>query len=238
MVDDAPVNTPQPQGLLLSTGSPGASAPGRVLILSGGELDRDGAYAHLLRGPWEHIAAVDRGAAHALELGFSPSVLIGDMDSIDPDHRLALASVPAIVHPVDKDKTDTHLAIEWALAQGAREVVIAGGMGNRFDHSLANAQLLLTLLRGGARGVVTDGRQALHLLAGRLELTAPPGFFLSVLPLIPPCRGLTLRGMQWELTDHELVPGDTRTVSNLFLDRPARLQLEEGVALVITGPPL
>lgn len=237
MSGDAPVGAPQPGGPALG-GAPGNAGAGRVLILAGGDLHREGVYAHLLRGPWDHIAAVDRGAAHALEMGLRPSILIGDMDSIDPAHRLTLASVPAIVHPVDKDKTDTHLAVEWALAQGAREAVIAGGMGSRFDHSLANAQLLLALARGGARGILTDGRQALHLLIGRLELTAPPGFVLSILPLVPPCRGLTLRGVRWELTDHELIPGDTRTVSNLFLDRPALLELEEGAAVVITGPPL
>lgn len=232
------LGTPSPGAASLGTPSPDTPAGRRVLILAGGDLHRDGGHAHLLQGPWEHIAAVDRGAAHAVELGLRPSVIIGDMDSIEPRHRLALASVPAIVHPADKDKTDTHLAVEWALAQGAREIVIAGGLGNRFDHSLANAQLLLALARRGARGVITDGRQALYLLDGRLELTAPPGFVLSILPLLPPCRGLTLRGLRWELTDYELAPGDTRTISNEFLDGPARLELREGAALVITGPPV
>lgn len=215
-----------------------ANNTGRILILSGGELDWDGGQAHLLDGPWEHIAAVDRGAAHALALGLTPSILIGDMDSIDPRHRQVLASVPALVHPADKDKTDTHLALEWALAQGGRHIVIGGGLGSRFDHALANALLLLELARHGARGVITDGRQAVHLLNGELELTAPTGYALSILPLFSRCRGLTLRGLRWELTNHELTPGETRTVSNEFLDEPARLTLREGTALVITGPPV
>ena len=219
------------------TGGARRTARGRILILAGGELHRDGGQAHLLEGPWEHVAAVDRGAAHALALGLRPSVLIGDMDSIDPRDRLALASVPAILHPTDKDKTDTHLAVEWALSQGGREVVIGGGLGQRFDHSLANAQLLLVLQARGARGVVTDGRQAVYLLHSELELAAPAGYVLSILPLASGCRGLTLRGLRWELTDHDLIPGETRTVSNEFLDGPARLALKEGAALVITGPP-
>ena len=215
----------------------GRSARGRILILAGGELHRDGGQAHLLAGPWEHVAAVDRGAAHALALELTPSVLIGDMDSIEPSHRVALASVPAILHPADKDKTDTHLAVEWALAHGAREVVIGGGLGQRFDHSLANAQLLLAIEARGAQGVVTDGRQAVYLLRGTLELVAPAGYSLSILPLERACRGLTLRGLRWELTEHDLIPGETLTVSNEFLDRPAHLVLREGTALVITGPP-
>lgn len=215
----------------------GAKGQGRILLLAGGQLYRDGGQAHLLQGPWQAVVAVDRGAAHALALGLRPSVLIGDMDSIAPHHRQALRDVPAIVHPADKDMTDTHLAVEWALGQGGRQIVIGAGLGSRFDHSLANAQLLLGLARRGAAGVVTDGRQAVHLLQDHLRLTAPRGYILSILPLFPRCRGLTLRGLRWELTEHDLVPGDTRTVSNQFLDGPAELSLREGAALVITGPP-
>src|SRR5690606_27720103 len=95
-------------------------------------------------------------------------------------------------------------------------VVIAGGMGSRFDHSLANAHLLVALHRRGVRGVVTDGRHAVHLLADRLELEGRQGDALTVLPLGQVCRGLRLEGLRWELDDHDLVLGDTLTVSNEF----------------------
>ncbi|MBO8141492.1 MAG: thiamine diphosphokinase [Firmicutes bacterium] len=208
-----------------------------ALILAGGDLDHPGAQAHLFTGPWNIVVAVDRGAAHARRLGLKPSVLVGDMDSIDPGDRRALQPVPEVVYPAAKDKSDTQLAVEWALHRGARRIVIAGGIGNRFDHSLANAHLLLTIERHGAAGVVTDGRQALYLLSHRLRLKAPAGHVLSVLPLGPDCRGLSERGLRWELEDHDPVLGNTLTLSNEFLGRPAELRLRHGFALVVTGPP-
>ena len=196
-----------------------------------------------MNGPWEHVIAADGGARHAAALGLSPTLLVGDMDSIDPASRKATSGVPALTFPTAKDKTDSEIAIEWALNQGMRHIVVAGGLGSRFDHSLANAQLLARMARAGAAGVVTDGRQAVYLLEGEasgfargLVLEAPERYLLSVIPL-GDCRGLRIRGVRWELDGYDLAVGDTRTVSNEFLGRAAELTLESGLALVVTTPP-
>lgn len=223
----------------------------KALILAGGELDPHGGQGALLAGPWRHVICADGGARHARALGLVPALLVGDMDSIDAESRRFFKDVPELTFPTAKDETDSHIAVEWALQQGARRIVVAGGLGSRFDHSLANAQLLVRVARAGGEGVVTDGRQAVYLLRGEraiggvtsgeaanagLELRAPQGFLLSVLPL-GDCRGLTLRGLRWELDDFELQTGDTRTVSNEFTGATAVLSLKEGMALVVTAPP-
>lgn len=209
----------------------------RALVFAGGEFFPEGEERRLLAGPWDFVVLADAGAKHALALGFSPTVLVGDMDSIDPDTRAKLSQVPAVTFPEDKDKTDSQLAVEWALARGAGYVLIAGGIGSRFDHSLANAHLLCLIQREGATGAVTDGRQSLHLLVDKLTLQAPAGHTLSVLPLTTSCRGLVLKGLRWELSDYDLAMGDTRTISNEFTGAPAELSLSSGKALVIVGGP-
>ena len=154
---------------------------------------------------WDWVICADSGARHALAAGIRPDVLIGDFDSLDPRDRRRLEGVPTLSFSSDKDKTDTHLAVDWALAKGASHVVIAGGLGGRFDHALANAHLLVTIHgevagRGKApraTGVVTDGRQAVYLLVDQLELSAPAGTVLTVLPLTPRLEGLSERGLRW-----------------------------------------
>lgn len=183
------------------------------------------------------MVLADSGARHALRLGMVPTVLIGDMDSIDPEDRNRLPETTSVTFPTDKDKTDTQLAVEWALARGAGYILIAGGIGSRLDHSLANAHLLGLIHRAGATGAVTDGRQSLHLLVDEMALEAPQGYTLSVLPLTASCRGLVVQGLRWELTGFDLEMGDTRTVSNEFTERPARLTLSSGKALVVVASP-
>lgn len=215
---------------------PAVPGTGRVLILAGGRLDDDGPERRLLDGPWGAVVCADSGADHALRLGLSPDFLVGDFDSIGSAAARLFRNVPRQAHPSDKAKTDTQLAVEWALDRGFRSITIAGGIGDRFDHSLANAHLLAAIRRRGAEGVVTDGRQAVYLLQGELELIRPEGTVLSVIPLGARCQGLSLEGLRWELDRYDLELGDTRTISNEFTAAEARLRLEEGSALVVVGP--
>lgn len=207
----------------------------QALILAGGALHEDGAERQLLGGPWAAVVCADSGADHALRLGLRPSLLVGDFDSIGSAASDAFRDVPRQAHPSDKAKTDTQLAVEWALDRGARSITIAAGVGSRFDHSLANAQLLSLIHRRGARGVVTDGSQAIYLLQGELELVRPEGRTLSVLPLGTGCKGLSLKGLRWELERFDPELGDTRTISNEFTSEAAQIRLEEGAALVVVG---
>lgn len=214
----------------------GGESSGRALVLAGGDLDPHGEQIHLLQGPWDLVVCADSGAAHALSLQLTPDVLVGDMDSIDSQTKQAMANIRHLTFPSEKDKTDSHLAVEWCLNQGATDLVLAGGLGSRFDHSLANAHLLSFIYRRGAKGVVTDGRQAVYLLKQQpLTLEGEKGMGISVLPLTP-CKGLVERGLKWELDGFDLPFGDTRTISNEFTEDPAVLSLDKGEALVIVGP--
>ena len=58
---------------------------------------------------------------------------------------------------MEKDDTDTMLAVKTGLEQGCGEFYIYGGTGGRrLDHTLANLQTLLYLRRHGARGYLYD----------------------------------------------------------------------------------
>ena len=81
--------------------------PDAALILAGGDLDPDGGQADLLRGPWQHVICADGGARHARALGLEPTLLVGDMDSIDETSRKMYVDVPSLTFPVAKDKTDS-----------------------------------------------------------------------------------------------------------------------------------
>lgn len=209
----------------------------KALILAGGSLHEEGEERHLLDGPWDAVVCADSGADHALRLGLRPTLLVGDFDSIGSAAVEAFREVPRETHPADKAKTDTQLAVEWLLDRGARSITIAAGLGSRFDHSLANAHLLALIRRGRGTGCVTDGRQSIYLLQGELELARPAGRTLSVLPLGTGCKGLSLRGLRWELDRFDPELGESRTISNEFTSEAARLRLEEGAALVVVGSP-
>ena len=93
------------------------------------------------------VIAADGGLRHTEKLGLQPDIILGDFDS--------LGYVPegAAVYPVEKDDTDSMLAIKQGLAQGCDTFYLYGALdGKRLEHTVANFQALQYLADHGAKG--------------------------------------------------------------------------------------
>jgi thiamine pyrophosphokinase len=108
----------------------------RGVIFTGGRLP-DAELAMPLIEPFSFSIAADSGLLFAKRAGIDPDLVVGDMDSL-PDRSL-LDAYPAerkMVWPVDKDDTDTELAIAEMVARGIDDIALVGGGGGRIDHFL------------------------------------------------------------------------------------------------------
>jgi len=104
----------------------------RAILFANGVLtDHQAAGAALAAG--DRLIAADGGLAHMRALGLTPDIIIGDLDSVDLEEaaRLEAAGVRVVRHPPRKDETDLELALRLACAEGARDVLIFGALGNR-----------------------------------------------------------------------------------------------------------
>jgi thiamine pyrophosphokinase len=186
------------------------------------------------------VVAAD-GGAHALDgLGVAPQLLVGDLDSVDPElvDRLAATGTDVERHPVDKDCSDTELAVEAARAAGADEVVLVGAIGGaRLDHALSNVLLAADPAYGGTVSVAR-GRSRMHALhAGDTRtLAGQPGDLVSLLAVGGDATGVTTRGLRWPLSDATLAVGRSRGLSNEITARPATVAVAGGTLLVIETP--
>ena len=123
--------------------------------------------------------------------------------------------------------------------EGAADfVVIAGGLGGRFDHTLGSVILLEQLSCAGLGGYVTDGRQRVYLLRNGLQIQGKPGDQVSIIPLTSAVSGVTVRGVRWPLRDATLLASSTLTVSNEFVAGTASFSLRSGRAVVVHVPRL
>ena len=176
------------------------------------------------------VIAADAGYQLCKRLGIEPDLLIGDFDSME---RPADAKT-VITLPVEKDDTDTVAAARLALERGCKEIYIYGGTGGRLDHTLANLQLLLLIRRRGAKGWLYDDRFLWTVAeneAVTIHRTAEWGI-LSLFPMDGPARGITLRGVQYPLTDAALSPDFPLGVSNHILEDTAQVICTDGVLAV------
>jgi thiamine pyrophosphokinase len=206
----------------------------RAVIVAGGAFSHAQADRSHIR-PDDLLLAADGGAGHCLALGLHPAAVIGDFDSLEPEELQALQDSGAalIRHPARKDQTDLELAVRFALEHGIDEILILGGLGERWDQSVAN------LLLAGAPGLakvrlmILDGPQEVHpLRAGEaLELHGAPGDIVSLIPLAGDARGVTTRGLDYPLRDGTLPFGSTLGVSNALSQPVAWITLEHGLLL-------
>lgn len=189
------------------------------------------------------IIAADSGLDHAVRLGLRPTALVGDLDSISANGKMwAYAHDVAIRElPWDKDNTDTELALAQAAAvDGATDLVLLGGAGDRLDHTLGvlialGAPVLASL--GSVRALLGETR--VHVLhpGHAVTLEAEPAeTTFSVFALHGPCQGVDVSDARWPLESAELEPGSALGVSNLtslVRDRATRIAVASGVLTVV-----
>lgn len=203
-------------------------------ILLGGELTATPRLA--ARTADTRVIAADSGIRHAAALDLVPELWTGDFDSVDEAMAAAHAGVPREVFPAAKDFTDGELAVEAAIARGARRLVLAGAFGGpRADHAFLHLAMGMRLAEAGHDVHLTSGNQeGTPLLPGELRLDYPPGTLVSVLALSD-LSGLDLEGVRWPLKDRTVPFGSSLTLSNEVTGR-FLARLGAGRAMVVAHP--
>jgi len=219
-----------------------------ILIITGGRTDEDFALGFLHENSFDHIIVVD-GALKFWDEVVSTSDdppefdhLVGDFDTID--HKILgkyLDRDDITVHRFipEKDYTDTdiaaRLAIELSAGERPSKIFMLGALGTRMDHTLANVQLLSYIRSAGLEGIIVDRYNRIRLISGAVELKKEElfGDFLSLVPLTPRLEGVSMKGFKYEVSDLELVLGETRCVSNEVCADTCHIDIGGGLAWLI-----
>lgn len=100
----------------------------KAVILLAGPLFATPAARNAVEGArW--VIAADGGIRHAKTLGLDVGLWVGDFDSSTPQDLADFSGVPRRTYPRAKDATDAELATQAALACGANELLLLGGLG-------------------------------------------------------------------------------------------------------------
>ena len=179
------------------------------------------------------VIAADAGYATAISLGVTPSVAVGDFDTLG---ECAFSRDTEVIRlPAEKDVSDTQAAIDIALDRGADEIVIIGGLDGRLDHTMANLGLLSVLSRKGIPAVITDGRNRVRYLENSSALVPKGGFkYISLVCLGKRARGVTLRGVKYPLEGATLSSdAPSLSISNEIVENLALVSVKRGKMFII-----
>lgn len=163
------------------------------------------------------IYAIDCGVAICRNANLVPDLLLGDADSASgEDWTWGEAHARQVErHPVEKDFTDTQLALQRAMETSA-VLLLTGAFGGRFDHAYST---IFSAAHLSAPCVLADERETVvYVKSGEtlsLHCSEPPKA-ISLLPMTSEAIGVTTDGLHWELNNATLRQAFPNAVSNVL----------------------
>ena len=203
-----------------------------LIYLNGGSINED--RLRDVINETQYIIAVDGGANMLSKQNIIPDVLIGDMDSIDKDvyRILKQNNTKVIIHPKEKDQTDSELAISYAIDRGFKEVIITGFVGDRFDHMIATINYLSKLLTK-LKVKIIQNNEDIYFVTNSLQFSGKINDEVSIIPLHTDAEGVLTEGLQYELHHELLQLSSTRGISNVINNPTVSILLKKGVVMVV-----
>lgn len=177
------------------------------------------------------IIASDGGYEQLTRKGYTPDILIGDLDSLN----ISDISCEIIRHPVMKDDTDTVLCIKYGMEKGYKNFVIYGGIGGkRLSHSYANIQALAYIAESNCFGkLVSENCEVFMLKNSKIEFDENKSGHISVFSYTDKSFGVSEYGLKYEISNVTLDNRFPLGVSNSFTGKPSFVSVNNGTLLLI-----
>lgn len=195
-------------------------------IVGAGECEK----LDFIKNEEDLLIAADGGYIHIIKNRMQPDIVIGDFDSLGeiPDAENVVK-----LNPV-KDITDMYAAAEEGIKKGFREFVLYGATGGRFDHTLANIQLIAFLSQKGFAASITDGERIITAITdSEICFDSSKKGFISVFSHTDKCEGVYEKGLKYTLENAELSNSFSLGVSNEFIGEESVISVKKGTLIII-----
>ena len=197
-----------------------------VLLISGGRKPSIDWFNEVKQN--RPIYCIDHGIDFCKKIDTLPELLIGDLDSAASESvQWALDNNVKIErHPVDKDFTDTQLALNQI--NDSSFAVITGVFGGRLDHLFST---LFTCAGSQVNSCLADNREIVLFVSTNESVTLKfktKPLALSLLPITDICRGINIDGVHWPLQFADLKQSIPNAISNRVESKKVNISIKEG----------
>ena len=212
----------------------------RVVVCSGGPSKEVVDFKQLPFHTDEVIfIGADRGALHLIEQGILPNEAIGDFDSLtQKEQSFMKKKIQKVTElQMEKDETDTHIAILLALEYKPDEIIVTGVTGGRLDHyeaalhdicrfqlenptitfAIQNNQNIIQFLSSGIHTIDFDSHYK----------------YVSFFSFGKQVENMILNGFLYNVEDEYINVGNAKFTSNELKDRTGTISFTAGICLMI-----
>ena len=175
------------------------------------------------------VVAADGGANRAFDKDVKVDWLIGDLDGALPS-TLARIKESRVKKIEDPYSTDLEKVMRFLKGERIKRVYIIGAIGGRLDHTLGTLAMLAAWGRTMDVRVIDD-HFTTTLVRRHATIDAPEGTMVS---LVSPggARGVTTKGLRYDLTDHDL-PFSSLGIHNELARRKAEVRVKSGTLFLM-----
>ena len=182
------------------------------------------------------IIAADSGYNNAVSMGLTPHLLVGDFDSLGKKN--IPSGIKTVELPAEKDVTDTHVAIDAAIENGAEQIVIIGGLDGRLDHTLSNLAILRDLFDKNIYAVITDGVNRVRYIRSTSTLLARSRYkYFSLIADDERVKGVDIEGGKYPLKNAAILCKHQYAVSNEITGNCALIAVKKGGLFIVESDP-
>lgn len=112
----------------------------KTIILANGEIPVHKNAIEILNNG-DKIVCCDGAIQNLKSLGYSPNIIIGDLDSISEKDKIEYQNI--LFEDKNEEVNDLQKAINYCISNNWNNIYILGGFGLREDHAIANLSIML-----------------------------------------------------------------------------------------------
>lgn len=199
----------------------------KTLILCNGQPPRLQLFEECRKWADLFIAADGGGnLAHSFES--LPDIVIGDLDSYDQPDTYSYE----IVFDPDQESNDLEKALNRALKEGSKNVVVLGATGQRLDQTLKNLSVLKQFNNKFESLMYRDNYGDTSLVPKSYSKELEIGTHVSLFPLSGKVTGIVTEGLKYPLNNEKLKNGVRDGSSNEVVSSPIKISYDTGDLII------
>jgi thiamine pyrophosphokinase len=186
------------------------------------------------------FVGIDRGAHRLMTAGFPVNLAVGDFDSLTSQEFAEVQAYADALYqaPAEKDDTDLELGLLLATEQvpNAREILILGGLGGRFDHEIQIFYLVLQARFTDwlEKIILLDQQNSIRFVSeGEHHLTKIPEMTYLAFASLTPVTGFYISNAKYDLPKTDFSQNVSLSSNEFLADKPVTIGFDQGVVAVI-----
>ena len=160
----------------------------------------------------EKIICIDNGYEIIKDLKIIPSVIIGDLDSVNLNE---VDQSVEIIKREDQNLSDLEKALNYCIEKGFSKVYLLASTGLRDDHNLANLILIIDFIEK-INVIILSDKYEIEAVKGKKQYKGKKNTQISIIS-INESNKITTGGLKYNLKD-EVLKSRSHGISNSAIE--------------------